>query len=1019
VFWRIKNLGLLAVKQTKRGTKGFGRGRIPVRLSAGTHQLSLTTTHRKQTGAVLANPRQLNQVSKPVQGQSADQAKTITKTCLSLVNARSVCNKASALRDYIVDSGSDITAITETWLNKNNEKRILAELLPEGFSLANAPRAKGRGGGVAVVYRNTYHAKSIKPKQPPSTFESLELVLSHQGKSLKLITIYRPPTSRANGLNIADFHSEFADFLAQQVDVHSSLLVIGDFNIHWDRPDHPDTKHLKDTLDAHSFTQHVLDPTHRDGHIIDLILSRSSDKVIGTVSVASQLTDHCAVECKLNLTKPPLPQKVVTSRKLKQLDNDLINQDLLRSDLTTDPASDLNNLCLQYNSVLSSILDTHAPLRTRTIRIRPQTEWMSDDILTQKRIRRCHERMWRASKLTVHYQMYCTQRDKVNSMIQKARVKHFEAKVVASGNDQKALFKLVKTLTQSEDKKPCSLSSDAFSAFFASKIQKIRDNFPQSDIPAEVCLTEASLSVFSTVSVDEVHKTVMRSPTKSCSLDPWPTWLLKQHLPNLLPAITRVINQSLTTGQVPESMKQALVTPLLKKPSLDPDVPANYRPVSNLSFLSKVVERVVAHQLGKYLDSHSLHHPYQSAYRAHHSVETALIKVHNDIMRSLDQQDGVILVMLDLSAAFDTVDHAILLSRLQHRFGVCDVVLDWIRSYLSGRKQSVVAGDATSKPAALECGVPQGSVLGPVLFSMYVSPLSDIAGESGNMTHQYADDCGLYAAFKPKNPSSVQETKASVESCVADIGKWMVNNKLKQNDDKTELLVFTPPRAQCSSLVNLTVGDVAVGASSSARNLGCTWDRAMDMEAHISNVCSACFYHLRNISAIRGSLTREAAEKVVHAFITSRLDSCNALLYHLPSRLLRKLQRVQNTAARIVTRSPKHCSITSVLQELHWLPVSARIEFKICTVTWKALNGRAPAYIVDLLTPHTTGRRLRSADQALLHVPRCRVNYGERAFSIAAPRLWNGLPAYLRKVQHFDSFKSKLKTHYFTKSYEL
>ena len=160
--------------------------------------------------------------------------------------------------------------------------------------------------------------------------------------------------------------------------------------------------------------------------------------------------------------------------------------------------------------------------------------------------------------------------------------------------------------------------------------------------------------------------------------------------------------------------------------------------------------------------THSLHHPFQSAYRANHSVETALVKVHNNIMVSLDRSEGVILVLLDLSAAFDTVDHPILLSRLKDRFGIDDTVLRWISSYLTGRQQSVVVGDQTSDPAPLTYGVPQGSVLGPQLFSAYISPLSEIADQSKVNTHQYADDCELYIAFKLRQPSSVQSTVSTM-----------------------------------------------------------------------------------------------------------------------------------------------------------------------------------------------------------------------------------------------------------------
>jgi hypothetical protein len=170
---------------------------------------------------------------------------------------------------------------------------------------------------------------------------------------------------------------------------------------------------------------------------------------------------------------------------------------------------------------------------------------------------------------------------------------------------------------------------------------------------------------------------------------------------------------------------------------------------------------------------------------------------------------------------------------------------------------------------------------------------------------------------------------------------------------------------------------------------------------------------------VRDSLTRDAAEKLIHPFITSRLDSCNSLLYNLPDTLISKLQKVQNHAARIVTKTSKFTNIKPVLKELHWLPVKARISFKILTVVWKAKHDRAPHYIQELLSPYSSGRTLRSGDQDLLHVPKHRVNYGERAFSVAAPKLWNTLPLSVRQLDTYDAFKSKLKTLLFTQYYEL
>ena len=237
-------------------------------------------------------------------------------------------------------------------------------------------------------------------------------------------------------------------------------------------------------------------------------------------------------------------------------------------------------------------------------------------------------------------------------------------------------------------------------------------------------------------------------------LDPIPTWLIKESRSELLPVMTNIINSSLRSSQVPKSMKSAIVTPLLKKSTLDPDILKNYRPVSNLSYISKLLERVVAGRLTDYMTENNLHEHLQSAYKPGHSTETALVKVQNDILTSIDQHGVVILVMLDLSAAFDTIDHDILFSRMENTLGITGQALAWFKSYLSGRTLRIKIDKSFSELQDILWSVPQGSVLGPLLFLIYLLPLgkqkawfraSHICRRhtalSGNKTH-HSTSCG-------------------------------------------------------------------------------------------------------------------------------------------------------------------------------------------------------------------------------------------------------------------------------------
>ena len=561
--------------------------------------------------------------------------------------------------------------------------------------------------------------------------------------------------------------------------------------------------------------------------------------------------------------------------------------------------------------------------------------------------------------------------------------------------------------------------AEQFSQYFISKIETIRLKLDatvnSSTFNHLEMSTSSKFSTFHCVSEDELGNIIAKSPLKTCPLDPIPTSLLKQCMEKLLTIITVIINLSLQHGIIPESLKTAIVTPILKKTSLDTNQLKNYRPVSNLPFLSKVLEKVVAVQLNKYLSSNGLLEPCQSAYRQYHSTETALVKVNNDICMALDSGKCVLLALLDLSAAFDTIDHDILISRLS-KLGITDIPLNWFSSYLKDRYQSVSIQGTLSKSQPLQFGVPQGSVLGPLLFCLYISPLGSLIRNHNLDFQQYADDNQLYHTFSLSDSSSAT---IRMEAAALDIKNWMTKNKLQLNDGKTEVLFI---RSQFNriplSIDHLKIGTCDVQLAKSARDIGVTLDDQYNLRKHISLTCKSIYFHLRTIGRVRHYLTKEVCQQLVHAIVSSKLDYCNSLLYGLPEKDIIPLQLAQNTAARIVTRTKKTDHITPVLASLHWLPVRYRIQYKLLLITYKALNDTAPSYIVDLIHSKPTTRTLRSNNKCLLHVPRCYTkSYGERAFSRAAPLLWNSIPFHLRSLPTVEQFKKGIKTYLFSRAF--
>ena len=452
----------------------------------------------------------------------------------------------------------------------------------------------------------------------------------------------------------------------------------------------------------------------------------------------------------------------------------------------------------------------------------------------------------------------------------------------------------------------------------------------------------------------------------------------------------------------------------------------NFRPVSNLPFVSKLTEKAAAVQLSSYLVTNNLFPLLQSAYRPHHSTETALLKVKNDILMNMDKQHVTLLVLLDLSAAFDTINHVILLDRLKTEFGVSGTVLDWFASYLSDRSQRVSIDGAMSDKFDLDCGVPQGSCLGPLLFVIYSSKFFQIIQTHLPDAHCYADDSQLYLSFKPGNVSNEKSALHAIELCIADIKTWMLSDKLKLNSEKTEFLIIGT-RQQLSKInapdLSIAIGDCRVEPSTEpVKNLGSWFDSQLTMVPHINKSCGSAFYHLHNIRRIRKYLSRPAAEALVHAFVTSKIDYCNSLLYGLPSTHIQKLQRVQNAAARLVTGATRLCRITPLFISLHWLPVKFRINYKIVLLTFKCIHGLAPAYLADMILVKSPIRYNLRSNCALQLVPssvKHRATLGDRAFQQAAPTLWNALPPTIRNISSFNVFKTAVKSYYFKLAFNL
>ena len=378
-------------------------------------------------------------------------------------------------------------------------------------------------------------------------------------------------------------------------------------------------------------------------------------------------------------------------------------------------------------------------------------------------------------------------------------------------------------------------------------------------------------------------------PPKCCELNVIQPTLLKKLLPYIIKPITYLIHTSLSNGVFAANWKTAIIRPLLKKPGLEL-MTKNYRPVSNLSFLSKLLEKCALVRFNNHCKENDLMPSYQSAYREHHSCETALVRLTNDLLWSMERQQVMALVAVDLSAPFNTVDHMVLLKVLQQHFGVNGKVLNWMDTYLRPRGFKVNMGNEYLKYIPMDFLVPQGSILGPVLFSAYISTLRLEVPRSIDL-HGFADDHVMKKDFLTSKCNDEDNTIHQLQDCCMRVNNWMDHNRLKMNSDKTEfILIGSKQQLQKCHTEQININSENITRSETIKYLGAWIDSNLSSKKHITERCKMAMWNLHKLKHIRKFLNQETCHTLVCGLVLTHLDYANAILADLPNVEIPKMQ---------------------------------------------------------------------------------------------------------------------------------
>ncbi len=862
------------------------------------------------------------------------------------------------------------------------------------------------------------------------SFDTFEVVACHVISRLcrvVVVVIYRPGSQTIK----CEFFNELASLLEQFAVLNSPTFIVGDFNVRLDRVDDGDAVKLHSTFQAFGFSICSHGPTHRAGGTLDIVAARSP---VSVTLIDADIADHKLLQWPVALDKPIVQTFPVYRRLWRHLDLVAFRSALYESALCQPQSwpTDVDAASTMYDDIIEQLLDDMLPVTQITRRQRPTDPWFDADCRAAKRLTRRLERAASAANrravdstssevqaaFTLAQTAWLAQR-RVYRSLRHQKCSKFWSKEFTSVTSPHQIWSTVDRLL-GRGRRPCTdVNANVLSRFFASKVDRVRATTSGSVPPRHsVAPDGVQLLAFTHFTEAEVEAAIRRLPDKSSAADSLPADILKLVADLLSPFLTHLFNLSLDCGKFPSNFKDAFITPILKKNSLPTDDPSSYRPISNLPILSKLLERLVARQLVSFLETNHLLPDVQSGFRHGFSTETAITKVLSDLLDAVDRGDNAILVLLDLSAAFDTVDHQLLQERLQASFGICDAALNWFQSYLTGRTQRVRCGGCDSSTTDLLCGVPQGSVLGPILFIMYTADLSYVVAGHGLALHQYADDSQIYGTCRPSCTAHLSDV---ISRCTADVAEWMQSNRLQLNADKTDVMWCASTRRVSGLPVEkINIAGADVTPVSTVRDLGVLIDSDLGAASHVRLVVSRCFSALRQLIHLRRYVSWDCFRSLVVALIHSRLDYGNFVLVGLSAYRQRLLQSVLNAAARVTFRLRRRDHITDALVILHWLRVPERIDFKLAVTAYRSLHGQSPSYlnVLQCVANLSNRRQLRSSSSGQVDVPAYRLStVGRRSFPVAAAYIWNSLPPDIQSASSLTIFRKKLKTFLFRRSF--
>ena len=850
--------------------------------------------------------------------------------------------------------------------------------------------------------------------QNPNAPEIVCVIATINKIKIAIITVYRSPKLPYTSIELISDH--ITDICCR----YEHNIILGDFNINQLDKKSPMFKHFYSNITQPlSLTQVVTKSTRitqQSETLIDLILTSFPENCRGQGATdLPGISDHHMVYMNYAVAKPKAEKKMVTRRDQRNFAQEDFLADCSNTDwdrINIFAENDVENKVKLVEKMFGDIVNKHAPMKT-FIEKHKQSNWITKKIekAMDKRDKLKHKANMTGKN--EDNRAFKIHRNKVSHMVRKAQKKYFNTEINKCIKNPKLFYNNIKKNGIIENKKhkaECRHSATYINqVFLENNNKKVDDAKINNEIQTILQNTKNHTNTFKfrEVSIFEIKKIIKSLKSNSSGHDDISSFFIKTAIDYIAAPLCTIINASLKHRIFPENWKKAVVKPIPKISGAT--LPTDFRPISLLTIFSKICEKAACFQIINFLEENNKNDKNQSAYKRNHSTGTALLSITDDLYDAIDDSEFTILVLLDYSKAFDTINHRVLYAKLRD-LGFDFSAISWICSYLTDRKQKVKTTTDESGWETIKNGVPQGSVLGPLLFSILVHDISRCI--KNGKYHMYADDTQMYYRL---HITKIRDTIKRINEDIKRVSTFSENNCLQINTKKSYCIFIGSEHTlrQVKNTDPITINNVTIKRVQTVKNLGVLFDEKLSWEHHIKNIIQGAFFKLKQFYRFKNFLSIETKYRLIETYVLSKLNYCNTVTQAITTELKNKLQRLQNACIRYIFKLKKYDHITPYLLKLNTLNITSRTKYHGLTQMHKIVKGEAPSYLTSRLNFRGEFHNHNTRHQDQIHIQRLKKAVKNGAFFIQTAKDYNELlqGKVITKDMTIPSFKRQCFRH--------